>query len=53
MKKIFLSILAGMALAACAMQNSDKVVGSYYDSDAARYRQNVVVKEQNDAFVTY
>ena len=41
MKKIFLSILAGMALAACAMQNSDKVVGSYYDSDAARYRQNV------------
>lgn len=53
MKKIFLSILAGMALAACAMQNSDKVVGSYYDSDAARYRQNVVEKEQNDAFVTY
>lgn len=53
MKKIFLSILACGLLAACATQNSNKVIGNYYDSDAARYRQNVVVKEQNDAFVTY
>lgn len=53
MKNTFLIVLICGLLGACATQNSNKVVGSYYDSDAARYRHNVVVKEQNEVFVTY
>lgn len=56
MKKIFLSVLTAVLFTGCVAQHqdaSDKVVGSYYDTDAARYHQNVVVKEQNDAFIVY